>query len=758
MKQAIYTGTLLFIIGVLSGDRFNLYLSSYWLSAVIIAMIAAFYSFKRLRQYGAVILSIILFSGGLVSGAGMGKSAAEFFKPYYGSYITAAGQIEPASVKQTEYGTSFILNCTHLETAGKVAACKDSVRVFTENKIPDRMGTVSCRGYLQELSNFHNPGTFDMDSWNRIHKLGGFIKKADVEYLDRNGSISDELICYSLHLKNEISKLHPGDAGKLLGNMVFGGSSNLTDETRKVFSDNGITHLLAVSGSNMVLLTGFLLIIFGKYRFKAWLIAAFLLIYAGLCGFQPPVWRALLMSLVLLYEGKNLEKGILLCLVAIITLIFKPLWVYDAGFQLSFGAAAGLIWLLPKLKLMLSAYVPLWLSETAAVTLAAQLAILPLLINYFHQLSVISVISNIILVPILELATILTLLGMMLLEFTGMGAVLIKLAGFFTEQVIVQGQILSLLPGSILVIRTVPLWCCLLYYFLLAISFDFPCLQFLRNQERKVFIVALSLMLGGYFAWQKLVPQQFTAYFLDVGQGDCAVIITEQQKVAVIDTGGLKGYDVGSRIIAPFLYSMGKDEIDVLLLSHGDYDHAGGAESLADYVDVKQVLLPPGEEMPAQISERFANHCRAVQAGEIYQLDENALLKILSAPQHAAGNDGSVVCEITYDKQNILFTGDISAEGENSLVNLHPYTVLKAAHHGSKYSSSEEFLKQVMPQLTVISAGKNNSYGHPHEETLTRLVNAGSKIMRTDTMGAVKVVFDGEETKCYSYLYQRKYF
>lgn len=757
MKQAIYTGTLLFIIGVLSGDRFNQYLSSYWLSAAIIAMITAFYSFKRLRQYGAVILSIILFSGGLVSGAGMGKSAAEFFKPYYGSYITAAGQIEPASVKQTEYGTSFILNCTHLETAGKVAACKNSVRVFTENKIPDRMGTVSCRGYLQELSNFHNPGTFDMDSWNRIHKLGGFIKKADVEYLDRNGSISDELICYSLHLKNEISKLQPGDAGKLLGNMVFGGSSNLTDETRKVFSDNGITHLLAVSGSNMVLLTGFLLIIFGKCRFKAWLIAAFLLIYAGLCGFQPPVWRALLMSLVLLYEGKNLEKGILLCLVAIITLIFKPLWVYDAGFQLSFGAAAGLIWLLPKLKLMLSAYVPLWLSEAAAVTLAAQLAILPLLINYFHQLSVISLISNIILVPILEMATILTLLGMALWELAGLDAGLIKLAGFFTEQVIVQGKILALLPASVLPVPVMPLWCIFVYYFLLAISFDFTCLQFLQNKERKIFIAALSLMLGGYFIWQKLDRQPFTAYFLDVGQGDCAVIMTEE-KVAVIDTGGLKNFDTGSRIIAPFLYSMGRDEIDLLLLSHGDYDHAGGAAGLADYVKVDKVIVPPEQKLPEQVYASLKNKCLTAKEGDVYQLDDRAYLKILSAPRNKSGNAGSIVCEAVNGQQNILFTGDIDAEGESLLTNLQPYTVLKAAHHGSKYSSSEEFLKQVMPQLTVISAGKNNGYGHPHEETLTRLVNAGSKIMRTDTMGAVKVVFDDGETKCYSYLYQRKYF
>lgn len=757
MKQAIYIGTFLFIAGMLTGDRFNGNISSSLLLAITVLLLTVFAAVKTLRKYVAVILSIILLMCGLLSSAQMGPGAAEFLKPYYSSHITAYGRIDPASVKQTEYGTSFILNCSSIEAAEKQIAYDESIRVFTKSKITGS-GVVSCSGYLQELSNFHNPGTFDMYLWNRIHGLGGFLKQADVHYKDEQRNFSDSLVRYSLHLKNEVSSLQSGDTGKLLGNMVFGGSSNLSEETRKVFADNGIIHLLSVSGSNMVLLTSFLLIVLGNFRFKALIIAIFLTVYAGLCGFQPPVWRALLMSLVLLYEGKNLEKGILLCLVAIVTLIFKPLWVYDVGFQLSFGATAGLIWLLPKLKIMLSAYLPLWLSEAAAVTMAAQLAILPLLINYFHQLSVISVISNIILVPILELATILTLLGMMLWEITGMGAVLIKLAGFFTKQVIVQGQILSLLPGSVLVIRTVPLWCCLLYYFLLAISFDFTCLQFLQNKERKAFIVALSLILGGYFAWQKLGTQQFTAYFLDVGQGDCAVIVTEQQKVAVIDTGGLKGYDVGSRIIAPFLYSMGKDEIDVLLLSHGDYDHAGGAESLADYVDVKQVLLPPGEEMAAWISERFANRCRTVQAGEIYQLDENALLKILSASQHAAGNDGSVVCEITYDKQNILFTGDISAEVESCLVNLHPYTVLKAAHHGSKYSSSEEFLLQVRPQLTVISAGKNNSYGHPHQETLDRLEKIGSKIMRTDQMGAVKVVFDDEGTKCYSYLYQRKYF
>ncbi len=200
----------------------------------------------------------------------------------------------------------------------------------------------------------------------------------------------------------------------------------------------------------------------------------------------------------------------------------------------------------------------------------------------------------------------------------------------------------------------------------------------------------------------------------------------------------------------------------MLLLSHGDYDHVGGAASLSRSITVKKLLLPalvPEEREHNHLERIVALSQETAVSGSRYSCG-GAELEILYAPVGEQGNTASVVAALYGRKGRMLFTGDADAAEEESLplAGLRGCEVLKVAHHGSRYSSSPEFLQRLGPQLAVISVGRGNTYGHPHRESLARLAAAGSTVLRTDELGAVKVVFDGERTKWYSYLYQMEDF
>jgi competence protein ComEC len=772
--NSIYLGTLCFLFSCYAALQLQYFY--FGVTALIAAglLAAGVFYFKRNSREKSLSCGVILFFLllGLLSGLRAPTDAQKELEPYYGRQVTLHGKIDLLSVKQHQYGTSFLLECQHFEADNLQVPYRQYVRVFTAEKYKELpSGAAVCSGKLEELTSFRNPGGFDGALWNRLQGIGGSMRKAAVTW-QKQESLLDKFAAWNIHLRQRISEI-AGEKGALLAGMVLGGSAGLDEESRRLFADNGLSHLLSVSGSHLVVLTGFLLLLLSKVprKMRNVIIGSCLLIYAALCGWKPPVVRALLMSLVLLYGGNGAAKGNILCVSAVVMLIFKPLWLLDTGFQLSFGAAAGLIWLLPRITQLLSSYLPLWLSEAVGVTIAAQLPVLPILISSFHQLPVISLLSNILLTPVLECCVLLTMAGLALDALCGWGSTLIIIAAYLLKQVLIQANFLSAIPGGQIVVGSLPSWSGVIYYFLLVIVLDLACVQFLHNKERRFLSMVLTAVLMIVVLWSRLLPQPLTAYFLDVGQGDSTVVVTPAGQVIVIDTGGLKNYDTGSRIVAPFLRSIGKDKVDVLLLSHGDFDHAGGAAGLAANINIDRLIVPPKldkqilqPKLDKQILQQVQSHnpeCRVEYPaeGQQYQLKDGGSLDIVSIGKaESDSNDAGIVAAIEYAGHKLLFPGDISSEREEQLQNIGNYEVLKVAHHGSSGSSSAEFLQQIQPAIAVISAGRNNSYGHPHQETLQRLQEAGAEVWRTDQSGAVKIVFDGAGTKCYSYVYHKRYF
>lgn len=760
---------------------------------------------------------------GMTNGLRIGPSAAEQLEPHFGKEVILEGYVDPLSIKIRSNYTSFLLECERLQQGSQTINYNGKVRLtLTERPAKDvptseldpnnssalqanpqnLQGKIILSGKLEKLAAFHNPGGFDSVLYNRINNIGARLRNSKLikqeNSSDDNGDFQsiwrgfqNRLASYNLSLRNQLQRAMGEKSGQLLGSMLLGGSNAVDEETREIFTANGLSHLLSVSGTHLVLLASLLSLLL-KPLPQPWrkLGLSFLLIlYAFLCGLRSPVLRALLMSLVVLLarqadeestplsareqrlarvHNNQVDRGLLLCLVAIVLLLWKPLWLLDIGFQLSFGAAAGLLWLLPVCQRTMSKLLPEFLAESLGITLAAQLGTIPILISNFHQIAVISLVSNLLLVPVLEIAALLAIVGTLvgyipLDAVSGLGMLLAQIADFCIRQLLIQAEFFSKLPYSQLVIGSLPLWCAVLFYALLLLWADVPLLQFLANRERSAFMLCISVVLGSVILWQQYVPQPLTVYFLDVAQGDCVALLTPSRAVYVYDTGGLQGLDTGKRILAPFLRSLGKRSVEGLILSHYDYDHVGGAVGLLQQLKVREIVLPKERldenslalhEAITLAAQRKGSKITLAEQGRSWELGLDTIMSVLSPQAWAsAGNDASTILALRSPWGSMLLTGDLSSEGEENL-EIENFTLFKAGHHGSRYSNSQEFLQRLQPKITVISCGSSNRYGHPHQETLERLQGIGSEVWRTDLQGCIKVVFDENGPKCYSYIYE----
>ena len=725
--------------------------------------------------------------------------------------VKVIGYIEPLSLKDDGEKASFLIDCAALQCGTKEIEYKKRLRAFivkdkrsnvkmgkqASKLVPVAAGKVYLTGKLTELHNFTNPGCFDMDNYNRVQELGGSVQvkaiRAEgsrdsflgfqigkVKLLDYFALINLRLrdnMARSLHIEGGNNK-ERGDVAALLEGMVLGGNSKLSDEVRESFSKNGLSHLLSVSGTHLLIISSFLRLLLRKIKkpiIMNIILAAVLCCYACICGLRPPVLRGLGIALLLLWgtspdanmnksnkmtcghSARKVHKDKLLCVLCMCMLIYKPVWILDLGFQLSFAAAAGLILLLPKLQQKLTAYIGDVLGEGLAVSLAAQLAALPVLVANFYTVAPIALISNLLLVPVLELCTILTLTGMLVQVLVpDMPNILVQAAAWLAQQILVQAAWLQSLPYGTVVVGALPAACSCFYYAALFSWLDLGPMLLLNRWQRSLCIWGSLLFIGGCWLWQRSPTDYTKIYFLDVGQGDCAVIISPEQKVAVVDTGGLTGIDTGARLVTPFLQSLGKSKIDLLFVSHSDYDHIGGGAGLARNLVIERIVLPQEKfrkdgfnTINALLKRAAGAKVELAENGRVYDLG-GTLLQIVDVPEAGVeGNDASTLL-LAVDlksRHKALFTGDMSVKREAELKELPLCDVLKVGHHGSKTSSSLEFLQSIKPKLAVVSCGWRNKFKHPNDIVLANLDKVGAAVGRTDQQGCIIVHLQEEGIK-----------
>lgn len=600
-------------------------------------------------------------------------------------------------------------------------------------------------------------------------------------------------------------------ANALLRGMLLGDVARLDESTRTHFQIDGVYHLLVVAGLHIGVLAWMLWALLKWLRCSpvaASLIGLLLLSgYAWVIAGRTPTLRALLM--LALYAGARFwyrERQALNAVgaAALILLLWRPLDLYRAGFQMSFGAAlllAGVAlplllagshgWRratrqlqnaaydeafeprLAQLRLDLrrvaehlaSIWTPLgwrgWPLALRAVIFIYDIVLISLVLQvglavfntvYFHRANPWSVLANAVLVPA---AGILIPLGWLavLLPWPALGAA----ASGFAQAMLAFAAWMARWPAANWRMPSPPGWFLLLCGAGLA-AWLVACTAARQRQRlgRRVGIfsglaAALALVLA-LAPFPPRLPPGLSATILDVGQGDSIFISFPDGRTMLVDGGPRSArWDSGQEIVAPFLWSLGLHRLGAVLLTHAHNDHLGGLRTVLTDFHPREVwvtrTLPTDASTRAWLRQVAASHAllRQLDTGDVFRVGTSQITVLLPRPAYQAGpapsNDDSMVVRVTYNRQSLLLEGDAEAAGEHWMVDHHLHlmsAVLKVGHHGSKTSSTPQFLAAVHPQAAIISVGVDNSYGQPAPLVLAGLRRAGARVFRTDRDGAIQ--------------------
>jgi competence protein ComEC len=689
------------------------------------------------------------------------------------------GRVIADSQKKDDRTTCFI-QATAIDTGdGRVPATgRVMVSIKKLGKELHQGEVVRLCGRLRAPDGARNPGEFDYREYLRRRGVWAVLTTTadgvEMVVWGPRGWLGWLAGQARRHLNACIDRTLQGSPSALLRGLLLGQRGDVPDEVTAAFSDAGVIHVLAVSGLHVGLIVAIFYALFCAMRWPqpaaTLLTLAVVALYMVVVDFRPSVVRATIMAATVMV-GRLLERDADLLntipFAGLVILIWNPSFLFDLGFQLSFAATLSIVYLHGRLSNLCCAFVsttsPKWLRWTAAgftVSLAAQLGTLPIVAYHFQKIPVISLVANLVVVPLVGLAV--------ALGFTA--ALLFPLSAYLSElYASANWLVLNVLIGLVSWAASLPVACIrvsqpalgwiAIYYLFLLLGVNMK-----RSRAAARAFLFGGLILLNVWVWGTALGGggRLKVVFFDVGQGDAALVSFPNGRRMLVDGGErtLRN-DCGERILCPYFRRAGIQRLDVMVLTHADNDHVGGLPTVLETIPVELVLGPGARHLSAtylrflSLATQSGRTYQRVRSGDRLLIDENVTVMILhptdrfvswdgKAPQGL--NNGSVVLHLAYGRISLLLTGDIEEEAERHLVNagrLAPASCLKVPHHGSISSSSEEFLMAVRPTLAVISVGRENRFGHPHEQVLDRYRRQGVCVLRTDRDGAVLLETDG---------------
>ena len=578
---------------------------------------------------------------------------------------------------------------------------------------------VKIKGTLKLPSKNTVPNLFNYRRYLNNNNIYYILTASEITKVKNNTKI---LTHYKNKLHNYINRKK---AHTYLNIFILSNKNDLDKEVLNSYQTNGLSHLFSISGMHITLLLGSILKLLDKVSYNRYykyiLLIIILIIYMYLTDFTPSILRSGIMFILLtlnkLFDFKIKTKNIIMLTFIIIVLI-NPYYIYNLGFQLSYLISFYLIIFAHIINKHKNYFKKLFIT-----TLISFLVSFPIIISNYYQVNFLSIFINLLFVPIISYIVLpLAFITLILPTDSLLILTMDILEGISLSLTNINYLLLELPKPSIYLI--------IIYYAIITLLLI----------NKKCFISLLTTIFIHKISIN--FNPNMEILFLDVSQGDSILLHYPHNKYNIlIDTGGNYNYEISKNIIIPYLKSKGINKIDYLILTHGDYDHMGESINLIENFKVEKVIFNCGpyngleKELIKDLDKKKITYYSCIKE---LNIDDNKLY-FLQTKEYDNENDNSNVIYTELSGYKFMFMGDASSiTTEKEILNkynLPDIDVLKVGHHGSRTSSSKDFINEINPKYSIISVGKNNRYGHPNKEVLNNLEN--SKIYRTDQDGSI---------------------
>ena len=601
---------------------------------------------------------------------------------------------------------------------------------------------------------------FDYSQYLKTLNIYGTIKVEESKIINKN-QLSPILISIN-NIKEKMIDNANRNMPKRTANLLLGiliGERDIQEDIIESFRTANLSHILAVSGAHTsYIILGITYLISKSKTPKriGYIITIInLLIFIIITGASYSVVRACIMAIVVIgakicYRKENFFTSI--CISLIIILIQNPFAINDIGLKLSFMGTAGIVIFNKSItNFFIKLKIKQKIAEALSVTFSAQLMIMPITILNFNTISLTFFISNILASPLLGIIIIFGFISIFISSILNpISKVLFLILHIFLELLILVSKVTEKIPGSSILVKTPNILFAIVYYILiLFFNYFFVIKQNatrrfhkkiikiitiknIKNAFKVIAVVFLIMLLLTRIV--RIINPTLKIYFIDVGQGDSTLIVTPKNKKILIDGGEGK-----TNVLFQYLLDRRINKIDYIIISHFDSDHCNGLIEIIEKMRVENIVMSKqskeSEEYKKilEIIKQKNIKVSSVKAEDKIIIEKNLYTKILNPAEKFEFqdlNNNAIVAKLVYKDFSMLFTGDIEKAEENlakKYKNELKSTILKVAHHGSKTSTSEEFLKYVEPQIALIGVGENNKFGHPNQITIEKLKNIRSQ-------------------------------
>ena len=702
-------------------------------------------------------------------------------------------------IENTAFGTNIYLKVVEVENGEKSVSVK---RIFVNTeKIPNvKIGNIiKVMGKLRQFEEAANKGNFDSRKYYLSLGFYGKIEAGTIEVINSDYSgIRQGLYELRMEIIERLEKLCSDNKGifsiinnknGIIGAIILGDKTDLDSDIKELYSVSGIAHILAISGLHISFI-GMAIYRLLRRRFRFLFSAAVsipvVLSFGIMSGFGISTMRAIIMFILKIIGevlGRKYDAITAISLAGLVLLVQNPFVVCNSGFQMSFGAIIAIVLILPIVEEILNTDNKIIKVLSANFTIS--LVMNPILAWNYYELPTFSFLLNIVVVPLMSVVIVSSIVGIFCscimfgfgkaVIFPGCG--ILELYTFLCN-INNKSSVASIVVGQPKVTIII-----VYYAILLVVLFGLKNIRtkYTRaEKERNIIKKETGLVLEKKAKKERRIKGQnvklrlacivgflllncliyyipnpgFYITFINVGQGDGILIHGDNGTKVMVDGGSTSEKQVAKNCIVPYLKAEGIGTIDYSIITHTDKDHISGILEIlennnSNRIRIKNLVMPDINMKDDTYNELIEKaklkkiNVLYIKKGDTLSLGKTKIKCIYPETTTTASdkNDYCTVLSVKNKTSKILLTGDISKEIEEKIKDdiEENYTVLKVAHHGSNYSSSEKFLKKVNPKYSIISVGKNNSYGHPGNETMERLRKQGGVIYRTDEKGGITI-------------------